>query len=166
MTVSPRLRFLENKSYLAFSFSLLALCWLVLVVTWQSGAVVGGQPPMVPLTRTHMMTIYWFSHSWSLNRNWPTTMANPFSNPGGGGGGPPSIPERNNKYKEVELEEVDMVERTLMTKEQCLIYKIPPQVKLHTNSSSYLKGIWLQELWAWAWKQRNNICRHRHRDQR
>ena len=62
-------------------------------------------------------------------------MANPFSNPGGGGGGPPSIPERNNKYKEVELEEVDMVERTLMTKEQCLIYKIPPQVKLHNNSS-------------------------------
>ena len=50
------------------------------------------------------------------------TMANPFSAPG-----PPSIPARN-KLSETETEAQEP-ERTLMTKQACLVYKIPPQVK-------------------------------------
>ena len=54
-------------------------------------------------------------------------MSNPFAKAGGGGGGgPPSIPSRGTKSGESEPEEV--VERTLIVKGECLVYRIPPQV--------------------------------------
>ena len=52
-------------------------------------------------------------------------MSNPFAN-SGGGGGPPAIPQRAGKGGESEVEEV--VERTLLVKGECLVYRIPPQV--------------------------------------
>ena len=52
-------------------------------------------------------------------------MANPFSNPGPGA--PPAIPARG-KAGPGEEAEPQEPERTLMTKQACLIYKIPPQV--------------------------------------
>merc|ERR1711953_1310988 len=55
-------------------------------------------------------------------------MSNPFAKAGGGGGGgPPAIPSRGTKSGEGESEEV--VERTLIVKGECLVYRIPPQTK-------------------------------------
>ena len=62
-------------------------------------------------------------------------MSNPFAKTegggggGGGGGGPPAIPSRATKSGESEAEEV--VERTLLVKGECLVYRIPPQVELN-----------------------------------
>ena len=58
-------------------------------------------------------------------------MSNPFSNPGGGA--PPAIPARGSKPgagagADSPGDNGDTPERTLMTKQQCLVYKIPPQV--------------------------------------
>ena len=52
-------------------------------------------------------------------------MANPFSN---SGSAPPAIPARGKAGLGEEAEPGEP-ERTLMTKQACLIYKIPPQVK-------------------------------------
>ena len=59
-------------------------------------------------------------------------MSNPFAKAGGGGGGgPPAIPSRGTKSGEGESEEV--VERTLIVKGECLVYRIPPQVMQQIN---------------------------------
>ena len=61
-------------------------------------------------------------------------MSSPFAKAGGGGGGgggPPSIPSRATKSGESEPEEV--VERTLIVKGECLVYRIPPQVMQQIN---------------------------------
>ena len=64
-------------------------------------------------------------------------MSNPFAKTeGGGGGGPPAIPSRAAKSGESEAEEV--VERTLLVKGECLVYRIPPQVEL--NSANKLRA--------------------------
>ena len=62
-----------------------------------------------------------------------TVMSNPFAKAGGGGGGggPPAIPSRGTKSGEGESEEV--VERTLIVKGECLVYRIPPQVLQQIN---------------------------------
>ena len=60
-----------------------------------------------------------------------TIMANPFSN----SGAPPAIPARGKAGLETE-EEAQEPERTLMTKQACLIYKIPPQVRAHISHHS------------------------------
>ena len=65
-------------------------------------------------------------------------MSNPFAKAGGGGGGgPPAIPSRATKSGESEAEEV--VERTLIVKGECLVYRIPPQVKLNTTMLDVLQ---------------------------
>ena len=56
-------------------------------------------------------------------------MANPFGN----SGAPPAIPARGKAGLETE-EEAQEPERTLMTKQACLIYKIPPQVNCQRPS--------------------------------
>lgn len=51
-------------------------------------------------------------------------MSNPFGN---SGAAPPAIPARSNKTGDDDSPG-DAPVRTLMTKEACLVYKIPPQV--------------------------------------
>ena len=82
---------------------------------------------------------YWLSRSISWSSDLLTafiTMANPFNKDSSGGGAPDLDPE--------------MIERTLMNKQQCLLYKIPPQV--HTTFLD-LKILYV----AWAWKQETCI---------
>ena len=53
-------------------------------------------------------------------------MSNPFNN--SGAGGPPAIPSRGSKAGGDSDSPGDAPVRTLMMKESCLVYKIPPQV--------------------------------------
>jgi len=75
-------------------------------------------------------------------------MSNPFAKPGGGGGGPPSIPSRGTKSGESEPEEV--VERTLIVKGECLVYRIPPQ----TKAAGWKANDWNLKKPDWSGKMR------------
>merc|ERR1712165_386609 len=76
-------------------------------------------------------------------------MSNPFAKPGGGGGGgPPAIPSRATKSGEGEPEEV--VERTLLIKQSCLVYRIPPQ----TKAAGWKANDWNLKKPDWSGKMR------------
>ena len=56
------------------------------------------------------------------------TMANPFSSAGPAPAPAPAIPARREKEAVQEAAEEAAPERTLLLKQACLVYKIPPQV--------------------------------------
>ena len=55
-------------------------------------------------------------------------MANPFSSAGPAPAPAPAIPARRDKEPGQEAAEEATPERTLLLKQACLVYKIPPQV--------------------------------------
>ena len=55
-------------------------------------------------------------------------MANPFSSAGPAPAPAPAIPARREKEAGQEAAEEAAPERTLLLKQACLVYKIPPQV--------------------------------------
>jgi len=78
-----------------------------------------------------------------------SVMSNPFAKAGGGGGGgPPAIPSRGTKSGEGESEEV--VERTLIVKGECLVYRIPPQ----TKAAGWKANDWNLKKPDWSGKMR------------
>merc|ERR1711953_691908 len=76
-------------------------------------------------------------------------MSNPFAKTEGrGGGGPPAIPSRAAKSGESEAEEV--VERPLLVKGECLVYRIPPQ----TKAAGWKANDWNLKKPDWSGKMR------------